>query len=182
MFHVSISPHRNNATVIKGIQCIVFARVAVVVSDTGWMQLALEQAETAAEAGEVPVGAVLVDSNGEVIACGHNQPIVTHDPSAHAEIVTLRAAALKLRNYRLPDTTLYVTLEPCTMCVGAIVQARVSRVVYGACEPRTGAIESAHRLFDSGSYNHRPEILGGVLADECAGIMKRFFESRRDKK
>ena len=109
-------------------------------SDAAWMQQALAQAQIAAERDEVPVGAVLVDAAGELIAAGHNQPISACDPSAHAEIVVLRAAAQKLGNYRLPDTTLYVTLEPCTMCVGALVHARVGRLVYGAAEPKTGAI------------------------------------------
>ena len=146
------------------------------------MRQALEQARRAAELDEVPVGAVLVDATGELIASGHNQPISSTDPSAHAEIVTLRAAALIKSNYRLPDTTLYVTLEPCTMCVGAIVQARVARVVYGAREPRTGAIESAHQLFETGTFNHRPEIDGGVLAHECSDIMTQFFENKRRNK
>jgi tRNA(adenine34) deaminase len=146
------------------------------------MSQALEQAQRAAELDEVPVGAVLIDAAGELIASGHNQPIGSTDPSAHAEIVTLRAAALIKSNYRLPDTTLYVTLEPCTMCVGAIVQARVARVVYGAREPKTGAIESAHRLFESGTFNHHPKIDSGVLAHECSGIMSQFFEYKRRKK
>ena len=146
------------------------------------MRQALEQAQHAAELDEVPVGAVLVDADGELVASGHNRPISSNDPSAHAEIVTLRAAALIKSNYRLPDTTLYVTLEPCTMCVGAIVQTRVARVVYGAREPKTGAIESAHQLFETGSFNHRPEIDGGVLGDECSEIMTRFFAAKRGRK
>ena len=143
------------------------------------MRTALEQARLAANAGEVPVGAVLVDAAGEPLACGHNQPIGLCDPSAHAEMMVLREAALKLKNYRLPGTTLYVTVEPCTMCVGALVHARVARIVYGACEPRTGAIESAHRLFEADHYNHRPEIMGGILADECAACLVEFFAARR---
>lgn len=143
------------------------------------MQQALAQAQAAAAKDEVPVGAVLVDDAGELIAAGHNQPISTSDPSAHAEIVTLRAAAQKLANYRLPATTLYVTLEPCVMCVGALVHARVGRLVYGAAEPKTGAIESAQRLFESGRFNHQPEITAGVLADECAALMTQFFENKR---
>jgi len=146
------------------------------------MQQALAQARTAAAHDEVPVGAVLVDAAGELIAAGHNQPISTHDPSAHAEIVVLRAAAQKLGNYRLPDSTLYVTLEPCVMCVGALVHARVARLVYGANEPKTGAIESAHRLFESGNFNHRPALESGVLAGECAAVMTDFFASRRAAK
>jgi len=151
-------------------------------SDEYWMSLALVQAGLAAEADEVPVGAVLITEENEVIASGHNQPISACDPTAHAEIIVLREAARKLNNYRLPNTTLYVTLEPCTMCVGALVQARVKRIVYGAVEPKTGAIESAHRLFDNGSYNHQPEITGGVLADQCASLLSGFFEHKRELK
>ncbi len=143
------------------------------------MRLALAQAETAAASGEVPVGAVLVDTAGELLATGFNQPIGACDPSAHAEIVALRAAAQKVGNYRLPGTTLYVTLEPCTMCVGALVHARVARLVYGAIEPRTGAIESAQRLFETGEFNHRPEIEDGVLATECASLITGFFKNKR---
>jgi len=147
--------------------------------DAFWMRQALEQAELAAAHDEVPVGAVLVDKTGERIAVGHNQPIAAHDPTAHAEIMVLREAAHRLQNYRLPDTTLYVTLEPCTMCVGALVQARVGRLVYGATEPKTGAIESAHRLFEEGQFNHYPEIQGGVLESDCAALMSTFFEQKR---
>ncbi len=149
------------------------------VSDAAWMRQALAQADRAAEMGEVPVGAVLVDEAGELVAAGHNQPISANDPSAHAEIVTLRAAAQKRANYRLPGCTLYVTLEPCTMCVGALVHARVKRLVYGATEPRSGAIESAQRLFESGQYNHRPEVEGGLLAGECSQLLSAFFQARR---
>jgi len=143
------------------------------------MQQALAQARLAADLDEVPVGAVLVGADGQLLAAGHNQPISACDPSAHAEIVTLRKAALMLNNYRLPGTTLYVTLEPCTMCVGALVQARVKRLVYAATEPRTGAIESAQRLFETGEYNHRPEIEGGLLADESSALLTVFFRARR---
>jgi len=149
------------------------------VSDAAWMQQALAQAQIAAERDEVPVGAVLVDSAGELIAAGHNQPISANDPSAHAEIVVLRAAAQKLGNYRLPDTTLYVTLEPCTMCVGAMVHARVGRLVYGAVEPKTGAIESAQQLFETGRFNHQPELETGVLANECSALLSQFFANKR---
>jgi tRNA(adenine34) deaminase len=143
------------------------------------MREALRQAQLAADRGEVPVGAVLIDVEGELLAAGHNQPIAACDPSAHAEIVTLRAAALKLANYRLPDTTLYVTLEPCTMCVGALLHARVKRLVYAAREPRTGAIESAHQLLETGEYNHRIEVEGGLLAEESSALMTAFFRARR---
>ena len=143
------------------------------------MQQALGQARIAADKDEVPVGAVLVDAAGNLIAAGHNQPITACDPSAHAEMVVLRAAAQKLGNYRLPDTTLYVTLEPCTMCVGAMVHARVGRLVYGAAEPKTGAIESSQRLFETGKFNHQPQVEAGVLADECSAVLTRFFENKR---
>jgi tRNA(adenine34) deaminase len=148
-------------------------------TDSDWMQQALAQAGIAASMNEVPVGAVLVDADGQLLAAGHNQPISACDPSAHAEIVTLRQAALKLENYRLPNTTLYVTLEPCTMCVGALVHARVKRLVYAASEPRSGAIESAQRLFETGEYNHRPEIEGGLLAAESSALLTAFFKARR---
>ena len=148
-------------------------------SDSDWMWLALGQASLAADMNEVPVGAVLVDADGQLIAAGHNHPISSCDPSAHAEINTLRAAALKLNNYRLPDTTLYVTLEPCTMCVGALVHARIKRLVYGASEPRSGAIESAQQLFETGEYNHRPEVEGGLLAAESSALLTAFFKARR---
>jgi tRNA(adenine34) deaminase len=148
-------------------------------SDSDWMWLALEQASLAADMNEVPVGAVLVDAEGQLLAAGHNQPISSCDPSAHAEITTLRAGALKLNNYRLPDTTLYVTLEPCTMCVGALVHARIKRLVYAASEPRSGAIESAQQLFETGEYNHRPEVEGGLLAAESSALLTAFFKARR---
>ena len=148
-------------------------------NDSAWMRQALAQAQIAAEKDEVPVGAILVDAQGNLIAAGHNQPITACDPSAHAEIVVLRAAAQKLANYRLPGTTLYVTLEPCTMCVGALVHARVGRLVYGAAEPKTGAIESAQRLFETGKFNHQPQVESGVLADECGALLTQFFENKR---
>ena len=146
------------------------------------MRQALQQAQRAAHCDEVPVGAVLVGKLGELIACGHNQPIMTLDPTAHAEIVAIREAAKQLQNYRLPGTTLYVTLEPCAMCVGALVQARVSRIVFGALEPKTGAIQSAHRFFESAQFNHYPQILGGVLEAECSDLISRFFQLKRQAK
>lgn len=147
-------------------------------SDREWMQLALEQARLGAAAGEVPVGAVLV-RDGVLIAAGFNQPIGRCDPTAHAEIVALRAAAQAEGNYRLPDTTLYVTIEPCAMCAGALVHARIKRLVYGAPEPRAGAVVSSMRLLEGEHLNHRVEVEGGVLADECAATMKTFFRDRR---
>ncbi len=146
------------------------------------MRQALAQARIAASRDEVPVGAVLVAADGEVLAAGHNQPVTAHDPSAHAEMVVMRAAALKLGNYRLPETTLYVTLEPCVMCVGAIVHARIGRLVYGATEPKTGAIESAISLFEAATFNHRPIIDGGLLAEECGALLTEFFENKRAAK
>lgn len=146
--------------------------------DEHWMQLALEQAHLAADNGEVPVGAVLVKDD-ELIASGFNQPISSCDPSAHAEIVVLRAAAKQLTNYRLPGTTLYVTIEPCTMCVGALIHARVERLVFGAPEPRAGAVISSAQLLESDQFNHRIVTEGGVLADQCASVMKSFFRQKR---
>jgi tRNA(adenine34) deaminase len=146
------------------------------------MQLALEQAQLAASHNEVPVGAVLVSAEQELIAVGHNQPIRRHDPTAHAEIMVLRSAAAKIENYRLVDTTLYVTLEPCVMCVGAMIHARVGRLVYGANEYKTGAIQSACQLLEHTQFNHRIEVEGGVLQQSCATIMSEFFARRRIQK
>lgn len=142
------------------------------------MRRALDLARHAEQAGEVPVGALVV-LNDEVIGEGWNQPIVSHDPTAHAEIVALRAAATRMRNYRLTDTTLYVTLEPCVMCAGAIVQARVARVVYGAADPKAGAAGSVFNLLESPSMNHRAQVTGGILAKECGELLRSFFEVRR---
>jgi tRNA(adenine34) deaminase len=146
--------------------------------DEVFMRRALDLARHAEQAGEVPVGALVV-LNDEIIGEGWNQPIVSHDPTAHAEIVALRAAAARVKNYRLMDTTLYVTLEPCAMCAGAIVQARVARVVYGAADPKTGAAGGVFNLLESSSLNHRAQVTGGVLADECGAMLRKFFEARR---
>lgn len=148
--------------------------------DQFWMQHALELARQAAAEGEVPVGAVLVRNN-EVIGEGWNRPIASHDPTGHAEINALRAAAGRIGNYRLVDSTLYVTLEPCVMCAGAIIHARVKRVVYGATEPRTGAVVSVFDVLTDQRHNHRPEVTGGILAEQCAGQLVEFFKSRRAK-
>jgi tRNA(adenine34) deaminase len=148
------------------------------VSDTAFMQLALEQAQQAWDLGEVPVGAVVV-KDGEVIAVGCNQPIGRHDPTAHAEIVALRAAAEKLGNYRLPGCELYVTLEPCVMCSGAMMHARLAKVVFGASDPKTGACGSVLNLFEQELLNHHTEIVGGVMAEECGAMLKNFFAARR---
>ena len=146
--------------------------------DTHWMRLALAQAALAGQAGEVPVGAVVV-KNGELIAVGHNAPIGQHDPTAHAEIAALRAAAKALGNYRLDGCELFVTLEPCAMCAGAMLHARLKRVVFGAPEPRTGAAGSVLNLFTPSDLNHRTEVLGGVLALECAAVLHDFFKPKR---
>jgi len=142
------------------------------------MQSALREAEAAAAAGEIPVGAV-VTSGGEVIGVGQNRSIRDKDPSAHAEVVALREACLVQANYRLNDATLYVTLEPCAMCIGALVQARVTRVVFGAYDPKAGAAGSAVDLTESRAFNHRFEVMGGLFADECGELLQDFFRARR---
>ena len=147
-------------------------------SDVAHMQAAMAAAEQGREAGEVPVGAV-VTLNDAVIATAHNQTITAHDPSGHAEIVAMRAAAAATGNHRLPGTTLYVTLEPCAMCMGAIAQARISRVVFGAYDPKAGAAGSVIDLTDSKALNHRFEVNGGLLAEESAELLKKFFALRR---
>jgi tRNA(adenine34) deaminase len=147
-------------------------------TDQRWMSLALELARQAAERGEVPVGAVLVHEGG-VLGEGYNQPITARDPTAHAEIVALRAAAARGGNYRLPGSVLYVTLEPCPMCAGALVHARVSRVVYGATDPRAGAAGSVVDLLNHPALNHRAEVRGGVYEAECAALLREFFRIKR---
>lgn len=144
------------------------------------MRIALEAAQAAAAAGETPVGAVVFDpSTGEVVAVGANQPIGAHDPTAHAEIVALRAAAAKRGNYRLTGLGLAVTLEPCAMCAGAISHARIGRLVFGAADPKGGAVVSGPRFFEQPTCHWRPEVVGGVLADEAALLLKSFFRARR---
>tara|TARA_R110000822_G_scaffold159476_13_gene299325 strand:- start:33625 stop:34119 length:495 start_codon:yes stop_codon:yes gene_type:complete len=147
-------------------------------ADRDWMSRALSLAAQAAEVGEVPVGAILV-KNGAVIGEGWNRPISSCDPTAHAEVVALRDAASRLENYRLPETTLYVTIEPCTMCVGAILHGRVGRLVYGATEPRAGAVTSQLRLTEMTHYNHKIDVVGGVMAKECSQLMSEFFKKKR---
>lgn len=146
--------------------------------DEYWMRHAYSLALRAAQAGEVPVGAVIV-KDGQLIAEGYNLPITHHDPTAHAEVQAMRAAGRVLNNYRLNGTTLYVTLEPCPMCAGAMVHARVARVVYGAADPRTGAAGSVFNILQTGELNHRCEVQGGVLADECGGLLREFFRLKR---
>ena len=148
--------------------------------DQAFMQMALEMAAQGAALGEVPVGAVLVQG-GEVIGSGFNRPITDSDPSAHAEMVAIRAAAQAASNYRLPGSTLYVTLEPCSMCAGLIVHSRVARVVYGALEPKAGIVQSQGQFFTQGFLNHRVLFEGGVLAQECGQILSDFFKARRAK-
>jgi tRNA(adenine34) deaminase len=147
--------------------------------DEQFMRLALREAARAGRAGEVPVGAVLVDAAGEVVARGHNRPVGGCDPTSHAEIVALRRAARRLGNYRLPGTTLYVTVEPCAMCAGALVLARVARVVYGAADPKGGAARTLYRLLDDPRLNHRAEVIAGVLGAESRELLQRFFRERR---
>ena len=142
------------------------------------MRAALELGARARERGEVPVGAVVV-LDGAIVGEGFNQPIAAHDPTAHAEIVAIRDAAARLGNYRLTGAALYVTIEPCQMCVGAMVHARIARLVYGAAEPKAGAVESAMRALDHPSLNHRVEVSAGVLKEECRERMQAFFQERR---
>jgi len=142
------------------------------------MRLALDLAQRGLEAGEVPVGAVVV-RDGLILGRAHNTPVRLADPTAHAEIMALREAGRRLGNYRLPGATLYVTVEPCPMCCGAALHARLARVVYGAVDPKAGAVESLYRLLDDARLNHRVEAAGGVLAEECVAVLRRFFEPRR---
>jgi tRNA(adenine34) deaminase len=146
--------------------------------DRQFMQHALDQARLAAIAGEVPVGAVLV-RDGKIISRGFNQPIANSDPSAHAEMMALRAAAQIESNYRLPGSTLYVTLEPCIMCAGAILHARVERVVFGAADPKTGAAGSVLNVFSEKQINHQTLVEGGIMGDECGQVLRDFFKGRR---
>ena len=147
------------------------------------MRMALALAQAAADAGEVPVGAVVVDeSTGEVVAKGANGPVAAHDPTAHAEIVALRAAAVATENYRLTGLTLYVTLEPCAMCAGAISHARIGRVVWGADDPKGGAVLHGPKLFEQPTLHSRPTTEGGLLSDEAAALLRGFFRERRAAK
>jgi tRNA(adenine34) deaminase len=147
--------------------------------DQFWMQRALELAQQAEASGEVPVGAVLV-LDEQNIGEGWNQPIARHDPSAHAEMIALRQAAQRLGNYRLPGATLYVTLEPCVMCAGAMIHARLKRVVFGAYDPKTGAAGSVFDILKSDKHNHKVEVRGGVMADQCGQLLSQFFQAKRN--
>ena len=149
--------------------------------DLHFMHLALQEAQKAKDQGEVPVGAVIVDGAGIVLAQAGNRSIVDHDPAGHAEMVALRAAGRIFENYRLLDTTLYVTIEPCVMCAGAMVHARIGRLVFGALDPKAGAIVSQYRISGDGKLNHKLDVEGGVLANECAELLTSFFKRKRDK-
>jgi tRNA(adenine34) deaminase len=148
-------------------------------ADLEFMRIALAEAVKARELEEVPIGACIVSENGELLAAASNRTITNNDPTAHAEILALRAAAEKLGNYRLTGTTVYTTIEPCAMCAGALVNARVSRLVFGAHDERFGGVETKFRLCDSPELNHRMEIESGILADECRRLMQDFFRDRR---
>jgi tRNA(adenine34) deaminase len=147
--------------------------------DEEWMMTAIEAAKVAGDAGEVPIGACLIGSGGDLIASASNRTITDNDPTAHAEILVLRHAAALLGNYRLTGATVYTTIEPCVMCAGALVNARVKRLVFGAHDERFGAVETVFQLCDSGSLNHRIEITSGVRAEECRALMQEFFRARR---
>lgn len=149
--------------------------------DEYWMQQALLQAKKAYELNEVPVGAVVVGDSGELLGLGWNQPITGHDPTAHAEIQALRSACEQVGNYRLPGATLYVTLEPCVMCVGALVHGRISRLVFGAYEPKAGAVCSRNNLLDAHNFNWHIDWTGGVLQAQCSELISGFFQLRRDQ-
>ena len=146
--------------------------------DQQYMRMAIEQAQLAAQSGEVPVGAILV-KDGQVISKAFNKPIANHDPSAHAEMLALREAALAEENYRIPGSTLYVTLEPCAMCSGAMLHARIDRVVYGAPDPKTGAAGSVLDIFASKQINHQTSVEGGIMSEECGQLLRDFFKGRR---
>lgn len=152
---------------------------ALPLDDGQAMTLALQQARQAAQAGEVPVGAVVLDQGGRLIGAGRNRVITDHDPSAHAEIVALREAARAVGNYRLPGARLYVTLEPCVMCMGAMLHARIAEVVYGADDPKTGACGSMLDLHTHAGLNHHTTVRSGIMAEECGEVLREFFRARR---
>jgi len=149
--------------------------------DEQFMQAAIEQAKLAGQINEVPVGAVVV-LDGQIIGRGFNQPIAACDPSAHAEVMALRDAAKNIENYRLVNADLYVTVEPCTMCSGAIVHSRVRRVIYGTTEPKAGVAQSQEKIFEKPYFNHQVEVIGGVLAQQCSDVIQAFFKRRREEK
>ena len=143
-----------------------------------WMRLALEQARLAGDLGEVPVGALVI-KDGQIVGRGHNRNLLDHDPTAHAEIVALREAAARLGNHRLGDCTLFVTIEPCAMCAGALIHARLARLVYGASDPKAGAVSSVLQVVNHPGLNHKMEVMPGVLAQECSEILQTFFRQKR---
>jgi tRNA(adenine34) deaminase len=147
-------------------------------SDLGFMRAALDEARAAAERDEVPIGAVLVHE-GKIIARAHNRTLTDNDPTAHAEMVAIRAAAQSIGNHRLNGTSLYVTVEPCAMCAGAMIQARVARLIYGCAEQKGGAVRTCFQILDHPAVNHRVEVISGILADECVAVMQEFFAQRR---
>jgi tRNA(adenine34) deaminase len=148
-------------------------------TDEKWMQIAVHMAREASKIGEVPIGAVMVDAEGKILSSAFNRTITNVDPTAHAEILAMRTAALRIGNYRLTGATLYTTIEPCAMCAGALVNARISRLVYGAADERFGAVETHFRICDSPDLNHRMDITSGILADKCRTLLQEFFRSRR---
>lgn len=150
--------------------------------DEIWMRRALELAKHAESLGEIPVGAVIVDEHNQIIGEGYNQSIINHNPTAHAEIMAIERAGQYKKNYRLVNTTLYVTLEPCIMCAGAIIHSRIKRVVYGASDFKTGAAGSYINILSRTGINHYAQIIGGVLADECSSMLSAFFQKRRQQK
>jgi tRNA(adenine34) deaminase len=149
-------------------------------ADSHWMSLALEQARLAAQAGEVPVGALVIKEN-QIIGVGHNRNLLDNDPTAHAEIVALRQAAARVGNHRLAGCELFATIEPCAMCAGALVHARLARLVYGASDPKAGAVSSVMSVVNHPSLNHRMEVTSGVLEEECSAVLREFFRARRAK-
>lgn len=151
-------------------------------ADEYWMNYALSLAAKGEAIGEVPVGAVIVNESQQILGAGWNQPITSCDPTAHAEIVALRQAAIGVQNYRLPGATLYVTLEPCTMCIGALVHSRIARLVFGTLEPKAGAVVSQAQLLESDYFNHKVSYSGGVLAAQCQHQLSSFFQNRREQK
>ena len=150
-------------------------------SDEFWMQTAIQAAITARDSDEIPIGACIIDKNGELLAVAGNRTITDCDPTAHAEILVLREAAAKIGNYRLTETTVYTTIEPCAMCAGAVVNARIKRLIFGAHDERFGAVESVFRLCDASSLNHRMAIKSGIMAEECKSLMQDFFRAKRRK-
>lgn len=166
---------------LAGIAVRVAGEEAAGAADQAAMRLALDQARLAYASGEVPVGAVVVDGDGRIAGVGFNRTVGDHDPTAHAEIVALRAAAHAAGNYRLPGMSLFVTLEPCAMCIGAMLHARLARVVYGASDPKTGACGSVLSVHECPELNHQTHVYGGVLGDECGDLLRQFFRERRAK-